>query len=222
MTDHRIILFDLDGTITDPHNEIISAARYALKNFGITPDDPETLAHVSRKPLLQCFEESFGLTREQADQAFAHYWHYAGSLGVKENTLYAGMDDLLAALAEQGRTLCIATARKTRNAEQILRAVGQIDHFECIMGVDEEAGRRTKKMVIFDLLCQIGEYADHEVIMIGDRAIDIQGAHDNGIDSIGVNWGQETPEEVAAAEPTWQADTIAELSDILLSPGDPT
>lgn len=221
MTDHRIILFDLDGTITDPSNEIISAARYALKTFGITPEDPEALAHVSRDPLLQCFEETFGLTREQADQAFAHYWHYAGSLGVKENTLYEGMDDLLAALAESGRTLCIATARKTRNAEQILTAVGQRDHFHCIMGVDEEAGRRTKKMVIFDLLCEIGPYKDHEVIMIGDRAIDIQGAHDNGVDSIGVTWGQESAEEIAAAEPTWTATSVAELSDILLTPGDP-
>ena len=216
MCNYRIILFDLDGTLTDPTKEMIHSAQYALKHFGIVEEDPERLKLFLEVPLLNCFEEHFGLTRQQADQAFQHYWYYAGSFGVQQNVPYPGVMELLEELHKRDRTMCVATARKTRNAEQIIKAC-KMDHwFTSVLGASEDETRRTKKVVIFDVLCGLGEYEDREVVMVGDRVVDITGARDNGIDSIGVTFGQEPAEDIIKAEPTYLVRSPEEMSAILL------
>jgi phosphoglycolate phosphatase len=217
MAEYNIILFDLDGTLTDPTMEMIRSAQYALKHFDIEESDPERLNLVTEVPLLHCFEEHFGLTREQADQAFEHYWYYAGSFGVQNNRPYDGVPEMLEQLHRLGKRMCIATARKTRNAEQILKVTGLEKYFPHIMGASEsDESRRTKKMIIFDLLCSLPEHDDAEVVMVGDRVVDITGARDNNIDSIGVTYGQEPATEIIDAKPTYLANNVEEVAEILL------
>ncbi len=216
MPDFKIILFDLDGTVTNPEQEMLSAAAYALEHFGITNTDPEKLKLFLTVPLLHCFEEDFGLSHDQANQAFQHYWYYAGTFGVQKNIPYDGVPELLSELRRRDKILGIATARKTLNARQIVKANKFEDFFDHVFGTSEEDDRRTKKMIIFDLLCQVGDYEDDDVVMIGDRVVDIQGAHDNGISSIGVTYGQEPAEDVIKANPTFLANNVQEMANILL------
>lgn len=216
MPDFKIILFDLDGTVTNPQQEMISSAVYALEHFDITDIDPEKLKLFLTVPLLHCFEEDFGLTHDQANQAFQHYWYYASTFGVQKNIPYDGITELLRELKNRGKTLGVATARKTLNAQQIVKANKLDDFFDHIIGASDEDDRRTKKMIIFDLLCDVGEYEDDDVVMIGDRVVDIQGAHDNGISSIGVTYGQEPPEDIVKSNPTFLAHNVEELAAILL------
>lgn len=216
MPDFKIILFDLDGTLTNPEQEMISSAVYALGHFGIEETDPEKLRLFLKVPLLHCFEEDFGLTHDQANQAFQHYWYYAGTFAVQKNTPYDGVPELLTELRKQNKQLSIATARKTHNARQIIKANKFEEFFDHVMGASDEDDRRTKKMIIFDLLCDIGEYKNEDVVMVGDRVVDIQGAHDNGIRSIGVTYGQESAEDILKAKPTFLVHNVEEMTAILL------
>ena len=217
MSVYDTILFDLDGTLTDPSREMIASARYALEQFGITETEPEKMKLVTEIPLLHCFEENFGLTQEQANQAFQHYWYYAGTFGVQKNRPYDGIRELLEKLSSQGSTLCVATARKTANAHQILKAT-KLDHFfSNVMGSSNNDMRRSKKLIIFDLMCELPDSVSKSVVMIGDRVVDITGARDNGMDSIGVTYGQEPPEDIIKANPTYLANNVAEIASILLN-----
>lgn len=214
--DYDIILLDLDGTLTDPTEEMISAAAYALKQFGIKERDPEKLKLFTTVPLLHCFEEHFGLTREQADQAFIHYWYYAGTFGVSKNRPYDGIPEMLQKLRDRGKTLCIATARQTKNVEQIVKALDLEKYFTIVLGASEDDSRRTKKMIIFDLLCQLPDHEEKNVIMVGDREVDITGARDNAIDSMAVTYGAEPVEDLLKHNPTYVVNSVSEMAAILL------
>lgn len=216
MTDYQIILLDLDGTLTDPTEEMISSAKYALKQFGIKERDPERLNLFTKVPLLHCFEDHFGLTREQADQAFIHYWYYAGTFGVGKNKPFDGIEEMLRRLCDQGKTLGIATARQTKNVEQIVKALNLDRYFKIIMGASEDESRRTKKMVIFDLLCELPDHGDQNAIMVGDRVVDIAGARDNGLDSMAVTYGAEPVEDLLKLNPTYVVNNVQEMASILL------
>lgn len=216
MSTYRIVIFDLDGTLTDPTQEMVDSARYALEHFGIRAPSKSKLKLVTRHPLLHWFEEQFDLTREQADKAFVHYWYYAGTFGPQKCIPYPGVKEMLAELRRRGVPLYIATARKTRNAEQILKANGLDGHFELILGASEDETRRTKKMIIFDLYEHLPEHEDSEVLMVGDRVVDITGGRDNGFDTLGVTFGQEPREDVAAAKPTLLAESPEEMIRLIL------
>jgi phosphoglycolate phosphatase len=216
MTDYDIILLDLDGTLTDPTEEMISSARYALKQFGIKEHDPERLNLFTTVPLLHCFEDHFGLTREQADQAFIHYWYYAGTFGVGKNRPYDGVPEMIKKLYDQGKMLCVATARQTKNVEQILKTLNLDQYFSIIMGASEDESRRTKKMVIFDLLCDLPDHTDKNVIMVGDRVVDIAGARDNALDSMAITYGAEPVEDLLKLNPTYVVNNVREMAAILL------
>lgn len=216
---HRTILFDLDGTLTDPSEEMLGSARYALEQFGLRDVEDQKLRLFLRTPLLECFEQHFGMSRDEADQAFRHYWYYAGTFGLSLNHPYPGVADLVETLGKQGRVLAVATARNTHSAEQILGTLGLVDHFRAIVGTDEEADRVTKKMVIFDLLGELDQMDVSEVLMVGDRPADVQGARENGIETIAVTYGQGDPEELRNAQPAHLVDTVEELSNLLLGTG---
>ncbi len=217
MSNYHTIVFDLDGTLTDPTKEMISSARYALEQFDIRETDPERLKLFMQVPLLHCFEEHFGFSQEQADRAFIHYWYYAGTFGVKKNIPYKGIPEMLAKLHQQETTLCIATARKTKNVEQILKAANLDKYFSFVLGSSEDETRRTKKMILFDLLCELPEYSNEDVLMVGDRVVDLTGAQDNGIDSLAVTYGQEPAEALSRISPTYMVDSVEEMAAILLN-----
>lgn len=216
MSKYEVILFDLDGTLTDPSMEMIGSAVYALKKCGIESPDKDKLMKFLTEPLLECFEQEFGMTQEQANEAFNHYWQYYATQGIGRNKPFEGVPELLDQLAGQGKTMCIATARQTENASQVLAATGLEKYFKHVLGASEDMSRRTKKLIIFDLLSNIGEVDQDKVIMVGDRTADILGAQANGIDTLGVTWGQDSHEDIKATNPTFIAHSVKEMAGLLL------
>ncbi|HLZ64201.1 MAG TPA: HAD family hydrolase [Ktedonosporobacter sp.] len=217
MTSYQVLLFDLDGTLTDSGPGITKSVQYALAQFGIIEPDLAVLAPFVGPPLTDSFQNRYGFDEAQAQQALQLYReHFAGG-GMYDNAVYPGIPELLETLAGQGKRLMIATSKPTYFAEPIL-AHFQLDrYFERIAGSSLEGKLSEKAEVIASLLAEYPEIDRRKVVMIGDRKHDIIGARDNGIDSIAVNYGYAVPGELQAAAPTYLVHTVQELGQLLCS-----
>ena len=202
---YNTVLFDLDGTLTDPGIGITNSVIYALGKLGITVEDRTLLYKFIGPPLNQSFMEFYGFDREKAEEAVAYYREYYKEKGIFENRVYEGIPELLECLKEEGKILLIATSKPEPFARQIAEHFGLAEYFDIIAGSDFEGVRDTKGKVIAYALEQCRNRTQ-AAVMVGDRFHDIEGAKENHIDSIGVLFGYGTKEELEQAG----ADHIAE------------
>lgn len=212
----KYLFFDLDGTLTDPMVGITSAVQYALRHFDIEVNDLRTLCPFIGPPLKDSFREFYNLSDADAQIALDKYREYFAPKGIFENTLYDGIPQLLADMQQRGAVMAIATSKPTLFAEQIARHFGIADHFTLISGSMLDGSRDAKVDVIRHALDQLRITDPSQVVMIGDRRFDIEGARQTGIDSIGVLYGYGSREEIDAARPGAIATDVARLHELLL------
>jgi len=184
------LLFDLDGTLTDPRIGITASVLYALKKMGVPAPPAEELLWCIGPPLHNSFLKLLG-DRKKVDEAVQHYRERYIAIGMYENQIYHGIHDVLAALKHSGCTLHVATSKLKSIADKI------IDHFEFrpyftnVYGSEVDGTRGDKGDLIAFILKQ--EDADvSSYVMIGDREHDMIGARKNQIRGIGVGWGYGT------------------------------
>ena len=213
----QYILFDLDGTLTDPQEGITRCAAYALAHFGISVEDLHTLDNFIGPPLLYSFQTYHHLRQEDAYEAIRLYRDRYARVGWLENIPYPGIEEMLRALTQAGKTLLVATSKPEEFAVQILEHFGLAQYFSHICGAPmDEKAHSTKALVIQDALCR-GKIEDlSDVIMVGDRLHDIEGAHACGIRAIGVLYGYGDRSEHEACSADYIAATTAELQVLLL------
>lgn len=213
----KYILFDLDGTLTDPFLGITQSVQYALKHFGIHTDDLKELSKFIGPPLMDSFQEYYNFSEDQSREAVEKYRERFADTGIYENEIYSGIKGLLKDLKEDGRHLYIATSKPEIYAKRISDYFDITKYFSQITGSMLDGTRVDKSEVIkhiFDT-AEIGSKEDS--IMVGDRMHDIVGAQKNGIDSIGVSYGYGGPHELEKAGATYVVDTVEKLRDILMN-----
>ena len=213
---YKTILFDLDGTLTDPRVGIVKGAQIALNAFGIEVENLDDLNWFIGPPLHQNFKENFGFDDEKTKEAVRIFREYYMPIGVYENDLYKGMDLLLQRLKSAGYRLLIATSKPEVLAREVLTHFNIIHNFEFIGGSELDGTRSNKAEVIRYALDNAGVADLSSVVMVGDREYDIIGAKANGIDSIGVLYGYGDIDELKNAGATQIAATIKELEEMLL------
>lgn len=203
---YQVILFDLDGTLTDPGEGITNSVAYALNKYGITVSDKKELYRFIGPPLHESFEEYYDFSQEKAMQAVAYYREYFTQTGIYENQVYDGIQDLLESLKEAGKKVILATSKPEPFAKQILEYFHLSDYFDFAAGSNMDGTRTRKADVIGYALesCQISEYS--KVVMIGDRKHDVLGAAQFGIDTIGVLYGYGSEEELKSAGAVYLAE----------------
>lgn len=209
--DKQYILFDLDGTLTDPMVGITKSVQYALRYYGIEEPDLKTLCPFIGPPLRDSFMEFYGFSQEQASEAIAKYREYFSKTGLYENMEYPGIRDLLARLKAMGRNLYVATSKPELFAKQILEHFRLTEYFDFIGGADLDETRVRKGDVIRYVLEENKITDRTQVVMIGDREHDILGARENGIASVGVLYGYGSFEELSASGADELADSIQAL-----------
>ena len=209
---YRYILFDLDGTLTDPGIGITNAVMYALKKFHIEVEDRTELYKFIGPPLLDSFEKYYGLSKEESKQALQYYREYFKPYGLYENTVYEGIVELLVALKDRGLKLILATSKPEPFAVEILRHFDLEKYFDFVAGATMDEKRVKKEEVIQYALESCGIDELESAIMIGDREHDILGAKQNGLTSIGVLYGYGNYEELQLAG----ADYIVEKPEEIL------
>ena len=210
----RTVLFDLDGTLTDPGEGITNSVRYALGKFGIEEPDRKKLEKFIGPPLTRSFEEHYGFGEEKAKQALKYYREYFADRGIFENEIYPGIPDLLASLKGNGVTVALATSKPEPFARKILRHFGIYDFFDLIAGNTLDERRPLKSDVIGYLVSERGVTAGRETAMVGDRVYDVQGGKLFGLFTVAVAYGYGCPEELEEADRT--AGTVDELRGILI------
>lgn len=213
-TAYKTVLFDLDGTLTDPKPGITRSVQYALAKFGINEDNLDNLVGFIGPPLMKSFMEFYGFDEKEARQAVEYYREYFADKGIFENRIYPGIPELLSVLKERGKVLAVATSKPTVFSEKILDHFGIRKYFELVVGSELDGSRAEKGEVIAHALGLLGA-GRRETVMIGDRLYDVLGARENNIDCIGVTWGYGSLQELAQAAPNHLASSIPELAALL-------
>ncbi len=209
LSSYRLVLFDLDGTLTDPKIGITKSVQYALTKLGIDPPSPDALTPFIGPPLHVTFAQRYQMDPAVVSQAVAHYREYFSVRGMYENHMYEGIPTLLRELRTGPRRLVVATSKPAVFAEKILDHFGIRVFFDDVVGSHLDGTRSTKTEVI---ACALERYPGvRDAVMIGDRVQDVIGAQDNAIDSIGVTYGYGTPAELSEAHPTYLANTLDEI-----------
>ena len=215
------ILFDLDGTLTDPKIGITSSVQYALRALGIEEPSLDKLEPFIGPPLSDSFREFYGLDEKQIETAIAKYRERFNDQGIYENEIYPGIAAMLAALKASGKKLSIASSKPTQFVERILDYFEIRTYFDVIVGSNMDGTRSKKEEVVEEALQQLvpfGMTLDQKkaaVAMVGDRRFDIEGAKEHGITSVGVSFGYAPEGELEQAGADFIVDTVDALLEVL-------
>lgn len=208
------ILIDLDGTLTDPKVGITTSARYGLEKIGHPISDEINIDWIIGPPLKASLAKILNVEADHvlAEQALMGYRERFAVKGLYENHVFEGVAETLAELKRRGYRLFVATAKPTVYAKQILEHFDLAQYFTDIYG-SELNGERTNKAELIQYILEQQKLQADQCLMVGDREHDIFGARQNGIDTIAVNYGYGSQEELALAQPKYQIDRFNQLLD---------
>ena len=207
---YQNVLFDLDGTLTDPREGITRSIQYGLSKMGIDEPDLSKLEHFIGPPLLQAFMATYGFDEARAWEAMGFYRERFAVTGLYENHVFDGVTPLLEELVGKVRQLFISTSRPQLYAREIARHFDFARHFKVIYGSELDGTRTHKVELIRHLLTEQG-LDPAQTLMIGDRKHDLIGARENGLDAAAVGYGFGSFEELSAFAPTYHFQTLAQL-----------
>lgn len=215
---YNIILFDLDGTLTDPKVGITTCCQYGLRAVGVDVPDLKELEQFIGPPLLPAFQEVYGLDEEQALKAIDKFRERFQSVGLYENELLLGVPQMLRTLKEHGKILSTASSKPEVFVKRILQYFSIDSWFDEIVGSTMDEKHAGKAEVIGEALRRLGcAHADRDsILMVGDRMHDVEGAAALNIRTVGVTFGYGSRSELEQAGAWRIADTMEELTDILL------
>lgn len=219
----KYLLFDLDGTLTDPGEGITACVQYALKAFGIDEPDLKKLEAFIGPPLKDSFMQLYGMSEEQAQKAIEKYRERFSDVGMFENEVYAGIPRMLHRLQSQGIFLAVASSKPTVYVEKILEHYQLRRYFKVVVGSELDGTRTAKEEVVQEALKQL--FGDkpvekEQVYMIGDRSFDVEGAKALQIESVGVSYGYGSMEELKEAKADYIVRSVEELEKFLLREGE--
>lgn len=225
----KYLLFDLDGTLTDPREGITTSVQYALKFFDIDEPDLTKLESFIGPPLKDSFMNFYGLDDTQAQKAIEKYREWFTPKGIYQNLLYQGIDVMLKALKENGKILAVASSKPTVFVEKVLHHFGIYDYFDVIVGSELNGGRGRKEEVVEEALRQLADMAGQgiditlksaidqkQAVMIGDREFDIQGGKEHRLVTVGITFGFAKEGELEAAGADYVVNTVEELRRLLI------
>ncbi len=212
---YKYVLFDLDGTLTDPAIGITNSIMYAQEKMGIEVWERERLYLFIGPPLKEAFMEYFGLSEQEAIKTLQYYREYFSTKGLYENRICDGIKELLNDLKTSGKEIALATSKPQKFAEIILEYFDISKYFDVVVGATMDGKLGKKSDVIAVALEKIGVDDLRKAVMVGDRCYDIDGAKQNGIDSVGVLFVNTDPSELSEAKATYIATTPKELLEII-------
>ncbi len=212
---YDLILFDLDGTLVNSEEGVTKSVQYALDKCGIVENNQENLRRFIGPPLVDAFMAYYNMSEEDALGAVSSYRERYSKIGVYENEIFPGIENLLKKLKESEKRLALATSKPHVFAREVLKSFELTDYFEILVGAEFDGTRNDKADVIKEVLNQAGEYENP--VMVGDRKHDVIGAKKNNIPCIGVSFGFATDGELEEHGAIAIAEDMNNLLEILLT-----
>ena len=210
------ILFDLDGTLTDPKEGIVNSILFALNKLGIHENNIDELDNFIGPPLRDSFLKRYNLNDELADKAMLYYREYFSVKGIYENKIYPGVNKLLESLSSRNYQLFVATSKPTVYSEEILKYFKIDDYFKAVIGSYLDNTRTDKTEIISYLISNYELNAGHSV-MVGDRKHDILGGKNNSLKTIGVTYGYGSMEELLLSQPDFMVNECKEIEALFVN-----
>lgn len=210
------ILFDLDGTLTNPRLGIGNSLKYALRQMQIDGYSEEILDKFIGPPLQHGFISLFGLNDRNTELAVQHFRTYFGDRGLYENEPYQGIKEMLEELHFSGKKIYIVTSKLEKFARIIMQHFELDKYFDDLQGAEATGEHSGKGQLIAELLERNRIVASSSVVMIGDTHYDLVGAKENNISSIAVSYGFGSNENLASNNPDYLVDSVEELAELLL------
>lgn len=214
----NVLLFDLDGTLTESGEGIIRSVRYALEKYGIYEEDTAQLRRFIGPPLVDSFQRYYGFSEEQAKEAVLVYRERFSTTGIFENDVYEGIPQMLFALKEAGFLLAVASSKPEPFVIQILDYFKIAPFFDEVVGSTLDEKRTSKDEVIEEVILRMRlQDKKEEVLMIGDTEHDIRGAKMHGMDCLAVTYGYGDLDKMKEEAPLAMVDTVQQLGQALLA-----
>lgn len=213
------LLFDLDGTLTDPKEGITKSVQYALEAFGIEEKDLTKLEPFIGPPLIDSFMEFYGMDTATAAEAVKRYREYFAPTGIFQNALIEGVPEMLFSLKKANKKIALASSKPTEFVKKILEHFEIREYFDVIVGSRMDGTRTSKAEVVGEVLHRFEEQQKVDItraVMIGDRKYDIKGAKEFDMTSVGVTFGYAKDGELEQAGADYVVSSVQELSELLL------
>lgn len=215
---YKELLWDLDGTLTDPKEGITRSVQYSLERLDFPFREADDLDWIIGPPLKESFKILLSTTDEVLlDRAIMFYRERYREVGLYENIVYPGIPELLQQLKEKGCRHLLATSKPRVFAEKILQHFLPDSYFSVIMGSELNGQFVEKDCLIAEVLKNLPAGSRSKTVMIGDRSYDVHGARANHIDVISVGYGYGTGEELRVASPDFIVQSVADLGELLSS-----
>ena len=212
---YEYVFFDLDGTLTDSGEGIINAAIYALEKYNIEVNDRSELRKFIGPPLQDSFSTDYGFQEDEIEDVIRIFREYYSEKGIFENTIYENIQAMLFELKNRGKKLVVATSKPEVFTKKVLDHFNISSYFDYVSGATLNNDKIKKVDIIRDAICKLGITDKSKVVMVGDRKLDVLGAKENGIDSIGVLWGYGDLLELEKVGPTYIAEKVLDLLEII-------
>lgn len=217
---YQYVLFDLDGTLTDPKEGITKSVQHALKAFGIEEKNLDKLEPFIGPPLRDSFREFYGIDGEDTEKAVKVFRERFEAKGINENKIYPGMAQMLRRLRERGIVLAIASSKPQEFVHIVLRNFEIEDCFDVIVGSEKDGKRDTKSEVLEEALARLCKkegrhFRKEKTLMVGDRKFDAEAASELGIACAAVTYGYAPEGELEKCAPAYMADSVEELEEII-------
>ena len=203
------VLFDLDGTLTDPKDGIVRSIQYALRKMRQEELSESALVKYIGPPLRETFAELLG-QQDGVEEAVRLYRERFSTIGLFENTVYPGVAELLERIRARGWLLDVVTAKPTVYASRIVEHFGLLQYFQNVYG-SELDGRFAEKTELIGHVLNTENLRKERVVMVGDREHDVKAARAHGIATIGVTYGYGSREELREAGAHWICDSPEDL-----------
>ena len=214
----RCVLLDFDGTLADTKQTICHCARIALSELGMTEREMGDLTRLIGPPFPQAYEEVYGMSAEDAVFVTDRYREIWDALDADAIPLFPGIPEMLDALRASGKVVAVATSKAQHVIEDALVRCKIADAFDLVVG-KPHGGAFTKAQTIEVCLERLKVPAT-DALMVGDRYLDVEGAHLAGLPAIGVTWGGVgTRQELEEAGADIIVDSVGELTCTLCDTG---
>ncbi len=212
----RYVIFDFDGTVVDTGEGILKSLQYSFEQMGREVPDMSDLKKFIGPPIHYSFTHYYGVSEEEVGEYIKKYRERYTVKGIYECELYGGIPELIDALKRRGIKVGIASSKPLRLIYNVADHLGITEKFDAIVGVRmDDSNHSSKTGLILEAMELMGADDKNEVLMVGDRLYDIEGAKGAGVKSCGALWGYGSQEEFRQYEADFIVGQAKDVLDLV-------